>query len=94
MAQQYVSDYEVEGEVPLSTSTAERAQGVVKFFNPEKGFGFCRREGGQSEVFIHANELRRSGLDGPVQTGDHLEFDVIAVPGKSPKAVNLRRVTA
>jgi len=71
-------------------ASPERVEGVVKFFNEEKGFGFARREKG-SDVFIHANELRRSNFDGTIQTGDKLVFDVIPVEGKGGKAANIKR---
>lgn len=70
----------------------ERDRGVVKFFNGEKGFGFCSRSGGKLDVFVHANELKRSGVQGSLEKGDSLEFDVVPVDGKGPKAVSIRRV--
>jgi CspA family cold shock protein len=68
-----------------------RTSGIVKFFNPDKGYGFIRRDGGQ-DVFVHANELRRSGITdlSPVTTGAKLEFDVEIVDKKGPKAVNIK----
>ena len=98
-ARQFVSDVEhepVEGFV-VGTETngvVERSQGTVKFFNGEKGFGFCRRENNASDVFIHANELKRSGIEGGVKTGDRLEFDVTAVEGKGPKASAIKLIAA
>ena len=38
----------------------ERVQGRVKWFNPDKGFGFIAREGG-SDVFVHHSEIRMDG---------------------------------
>lgn len=72
---------------------AERAMGVVKFFDEAKGFGFCRRIGSEPDVFLHANALKRSGITSPPKTGDHLEFDVIPVEGKGPKADNIRALS-
>lgn len=68
----------------------ERSKGVVKFFNIEKGFGFCKRDGELSDVFIHANALKRSGIYDGVKAGDTLEFDVIPVDGKGPKADEIK----
>ena len=101
-ARQFVSDIEyppTEG-LPLmsepngNTTAPERAQGIVKFFNLEKGFGFARRENGASDVFIHANALKRSGIENGVQTGERLEFDVIPVAEKGPKAANIKRIAS
>jgi CspA family cold shock protein len=66
-------------------------QGVVKFFNSNKGFGFCSMDGGGGDVFIHNNALKRSGIESGVNQGDRLEFDVIEVDGKAPKAENIKR---
>lgn len=70
-----------------------RMSGTVKFFNPDKGYGFIRRDGGQ-DVFIHANELRKSGIVdlSPVVTGAKLEFTTEAAE-KGPKATNISMVS-
>jgi CspA family cold shock protein len=36
-------------------------QGTVKFFNPEKGFGFITLEDGGKDVFLHVSALRARG---------------------------------
>lgn len=41
----------------------QEAQGTVKWYNPEKGFGFIGLDGGDKDVFVHATALTRSGLD-------------------------------
>ena len=38
------------------------ADGHVKFFNEQKGFGFVVPESGGTDVYVHASALRRSGL--------------------------------
>jgi len=61
----------------------ERRIGVVRKFIHDRGFGFIRvLEDGKParvdrslpDVFIHAKELRRAGID-KVESGDTLEFD-------------------
>jgi CspA family cold shock protein len=37
-------------------------QGHVKWYNPEKGFGFVAPADGSKDVFVHATALERSGL--------------------------------
>lgn len=66
-----------------------RHQGVVRFFNPEKGYGFCRRDG-DADVFFHATVLRRSGIE-HVSQGDRLDF-IIENGEKGPKARDIRVV--
>jgi cold shock protein len=43
--------------------------GVVKFFNETKGFGFIKEENGQ-EIFVHV-----SGLTDKIRENDHVTFD-------------------
>lgn len=75
----------------MESESGVRAVGVVKFFNQEKGFGFCSRPG-EVDVFIHMNELKRSGITTLVKEGEKLEFLVVPVDGKGPKGVQIRRV--
>lgn len=44
--------------------------GVVKFFNDAKGFGFIKDENGQ-DIFVHV-----SGLKEEIQENDNVTFDV------------------
>ncbi|MGX5851773.1 cold-shock protein [Mesorhizobium sp. PL10] len=41
--------------------------GTVKWYNPERGFGFIAPEDGGKDVFVHATALVRSGLSGLVE---------------------------
>ena len=43
-------------------SSAVEMRGTVKWFNPEKGFGFVMPEGGGKDVFVHISALSRGGL--------------------------------
>ncbi|MEY3182726.1 MAG: hypothetical protein RLZ35_711 [Pseudomonadota bacterium] len=38
------------------------ATGIVKWFNPTKGFGFIQPEGGDKDVFVHISALEKAGL--------------------------------
>jgi cold shock protein len=63
------------------------AQGVVKFFNADKGFGFISREGGD-DVFVHFSNIQASGYKS-LDEGQRVEFDV--APGrKGEEAQNVR----
>jgi CspA family cold shock protein len=48
---------------------------VVKWFNPEKGFGFVELSDGSGDGFLHASVLARSGIN-TVQPGETLEVRV------------------
>ncbi len=49
------------------------ATGTVKWFNPNKGFGFIQQDNASKDVFVHANEL--NGVY--IKEGDKIEFDII-----------------
>jgi CspA family cold shock protein len=67
-------------------------QGVVKFFNPDKGFGFIVPDGGGKDVFLHASALRAVGLQS-VAEGQRLEFEAVSSNnGKGDQAENVRLV--
>lgn len=46
-------------------------QGVIKFFNDSKGFGFIKPDDGGDDIFVHI-----SGLVDEVRENDKVEFDV------------------
>jgi CspA family cold shock protein len=52
-------DTHTSGE-PLATS--DRIAGTVKWYSPERGFGFVTLDGSGRDVFMHASALQRSGL--------------------------------
>ena len=66
--------------------------GVVKWFNPDKGFGFIAPDGGGADVFVHISAVERSGLTG-LREGQAVSFEVQTDPRKGkPAAVNLKSV--
>ena len=40
------------------------AQGTVKWFNTQKGYGFINPDEGENDVFVHITAVQNSGLDG------------------------------
>lgn len=50
--------------------------GTVKFFNPDKGFGFIAPDGGGADVFVHVTAMQRSGID-TLQEGQKLTFEIV-----------------
>jgi cold shock protein len=64
------------------------ATGTVKWFNPEKGFGFIQSEGGGKDVFVHITAVQAAGLSG-LNDGQRVSFDVVQERGKEA-AANLR----
>ena len=48
--------------------------GVVKFYNSQKGFGFIQPEDGSKDVFVHATALERAGMHS-LSEGQKVKFD-------------------
>jgi CspA family cold shock protein len=63
------------------------ASGTVKWFDPNRGYGFIRPEQG-SDVFVHISAVHASGLQ-TLQDGQAVQFDLQPGP-KGPQATNLR----
>jgi CspA family cold shock protein len=42
---------------------ANTVEGTVKWFEPDRGYGFIAPDGGGKDVFVHVTALRRSGVD-------------------------------
>ncbi|HEX6218674.1 MAG TPA: cold-shock protein [Sphingomicrobium sp.] len=63
-------------------------KGVVKFFNPQKGFGFIVRDDGGEDVFVHISAVEQAGL-ADLADGQPLEFTLVDRGGKV-SATNLR----
>lgn len=64
------------------------ATGTVKWFNPEKGYGFIQPEQGDKDVFVHISAVEQAGL-GSLTEGQRLEYEVLTERGKQA-AGNLR----
>ena len=56
-------------------------KGVVKFFNPQKGFGFIVRDDGGEDVFVHISAVERAGLS-DLADGQPLSFTLVDRGGR------------
>src|SRR5206468_10548458 len=62
-------------------------QGIVKWFNDAKGFGFISRNGGAGDVFVHFSAIQSSGFRS-LPEGQAVEFTVT----KGPKGLQAENV--
>ncbi len=56
--------------------------GVVKWFNPSKGFGFIQPDDGGKDAFVHISPVERAGLTS-LNEGQKVEYEL--VPGRDGK---------
>ncbi|WAH38334.1 cold-shock protein [Alicyclobacillus dauci] len=61
-------------------------EGIVKWFNGEKGYGFISVEGGD-DVFVHYSAIEGTGFK-TLDEGQRVSFDVVEGP-KGPQAANV-----
>lgn len=48
--------------------------GKIKWFNAEKAFGFISLPEGGMDIFVHANQLRKSGINRILREGEKVQF--------------------
>lgn len=78
------------GRGPAPREAMGAGSGVVKWFNPTKGFGFIQPNGGGQDVFVHISAVERAGLSSLAE-GQTISYDLEQDrrSGKS-SATNLR----
>lgn len=72
----------------LNKGITAMANGTVKWFNAQKGFGFIQPEDGSKDVFVHISAVERAGLNS-LNEGQKLSFDLQSERGKT-SAGNLK----
>ena len=65
-------------------------QGIVKWFNSTKGFGFIRPDDGSEDVFVHHSAIQGEGFKS-LQENDKVEYDTER-GDKGLKAANVRPI--
>ena len=53
------------------------ANGTVKWFNNQKGFGFIQPDDGGKDVFVHISAVERAGLR-DLNEGQKVAYDIVA----------------
>ncbi|TFB24008.1 cold-shock protein [Filobacillus milosensis] len=62
--------------------------GVVKWFNAEKGYGFIQVEGGD-DVFVHYSAIQQEGFK-TLEEGQEVEFEIVE-GDRGPQASNVNK---
>ena len=65
------------------------ANGKVKWFNSQKGFGFIEPEDGTQDIFVHITAVQNSGMDG-LSENQSISFDLEKGQNGKTSAVNLK----
>jgi CspA family cold shock protein len=79
------------GSAPTTThhiQEIDMAQGTVKWFNAEKGYGFIAQDGGGADVFVHFSAIQGDGYRS-LEENQQVEFDITQGP-KGQQAENVR----
>lgn len=71
----------------VDPATLPRLEGVVRRFDPERGFGFISSPGSQDDVFFHGSVV----VGGTVNRGDSVEFRLTQTQ-RGPRAEEVRRL--
>ena len=67
------------------------ANGIVKFFNKTKGFGFIQPEDGSKDVFVHVSAVQNAGLD-TLEENQKVSFDISRESNGKFAAANLKAI--
>ncbi len=65
------------------------AEGIVKWFNNKKGYGFIEQENGK-DLFVHFSNIKMDGFK-TLEDGDRVEFE-IAESDQGPEAKEVKKI--
>ena len=88
MSPHLVRVVEVTAPARFEGVSEQMAQGTVKWFNAEKGFGFIAQDGGGPDVFVHYSAIQSNGYRS-LDEAQRVEFEVTQGP-KGPQADAVR----
>lgn len=65
-------------------------QGIVKWFNNERGFGFINIENEKKDIFVHYSQIISLGYK-KLKSGEKVEFELLNTE-KGPQAINVSKL--
>jgi cold shock CspA family protein len=69
----------------------ERLQAPIKFYSVERGYGFIKRPN-KPDIFFTGKQLLKAGIK-DIKEDELVEFDLVPIPGKGGKAINIVKVS-
>ncbi|MDR2672844.1 MAG: cold-shock protein [Coriobacteriales bacterium] len=67
------------------------AEGKVKWFNADKGYGFISREDGEDDLFVHYSEIQVDGFK-TLEENASVEFDITTGQNGKLQASNVHKI--
>ncbi len=65
-------------------------QGKVKWFNPDKGYGFIEKDEGEGDVFVHYSAIQEEGFK-TLEEGQEVIFEVVE-GDRGQQAANVEKI--
>ena len=65
--------------------------GTVKFFNPDKGFGFIQPDGGGNDSFVHITAVQAAGMS-TLDKDQRLSYDIESGRNGKESAINIAAI--
>ncbi|MFB6362495.1 cold-shock protein [Paenibacillus elgii] len=81
-----------ERKKPKAPSVGRKYGTVMRWYS-DRGFGFIKPDSGGFDIFVHASELQRSGID-RLTYGERVSFDIVDGKNGKPAAANIAEVMA
>ena len=66
------------------------ATGIVKWFNPTKGYGFIQPQSGRKDVFVHISAVERAGLS-TLNEGATVDYEIVSIEAKIGRQLKVRK---
>ena len=66
------------------------SNGKIKWFNPDKGYGFIENDAGGKDVFLHVSALEQAGID-TLEEGESVSFEIGDNRGRE-NAINITKI--